>query len=71
MWVVTGPGLTVCSRMIHQERERVLLDPGLRSVFVNPRTGEPWEEGDVYTCPALGKTLRAICNTVEHGLVTN
>ena len=46
--------------MIHQERERVLMDPGLRSVFVNPGTGEPWEEGDVYTFPALGRTLRAI-----------
>merc|ERR1719400_2022917 len=46
--------------MIHQEAERVLKDPGLRSVFLNPRTGELWEEGDVYTFPALGRTLRAI-----------
>ena len=46
--------------MIHQEKDRVLSDPGLRSVFVNPRTGLLWEEGDVYTFPALGRTLRAI-----------
>ena len=37
-----------------------MQDPGLRSVFVNPRTGLLWEEGDVYTFPALGRTLRAI-----------
>ena len=46
--------------MIHQERERIFLDPGLREIFVNPVTGELWEEGDVYTFPPLGRTLRAI-----------
>ena len=46
--------------MLHQERERVMKDPGLRSVFVNPRTGNIWSEGDVYTFPSLGATLRRI-----------
>ena len=35
-------------------------DPGLSGVFVNPKTGDIWQEGDVYTFPSLGKTLRAI-----------
>jgi len=46
--------------MLHQERERVKADPGLSGVFVNPATKEIWQEGDVYTFPSLGKTLRAI-----------
>ena len=63
--------------MLHQERERVMGDPGLAAVFVNPQTGDIWSEvrkinmirvimimvmiqGDVYTFPSLGKTLRAI-----------
>ena len=62
--------------MLHQERERVMRDPGLAAVFVNPQTGDIWSEvrkmkmmmmmivmmiqGDVYTFPSLGKTLRAI-----------
>lgn len=46
--------------MMHQERARVMSDPGLSGVFVNPRTGDIWSEGDVYTFPSLGRTLRAI-----------
>ena len=61
--------------MLHQERERVMGDPGLAAVFVNPQTRDIWSEvrmmkmmmmivmmiqGDVYTFPSLGKTLRAI-----------
>ena len=61
--------------MLHQERDRVMRDPGLAAVFVNPQTGDIWSEvrriimmmmivimiqGDVYTFPSLGKTLRAI-----------
>ena len=43
-----------------QERDRVKADPGLSGVFVNPATKEIWQEGDVYTFPSLGRTLRAI-----------
>jgi len=56
-------GITVnfhAYHMMHQERERVKADPGLRSVFVNPRTGEIWNEGDVYTYKSLGETIQAI-----------
>lgn len=47
-------------RMMHQESKLVMGDPGLASVFVNPKTGKLWEENDVYTFPSLGRTLRAI-----------
>ena len=46
--------------MLHQEQERVKADPGLSQVFVNPATNDIWQEGDVYTFPSLGRTLRAI-----------
>ena len=44
--------------MMHQEQARVMADPGLSSVFVNPATGDIWQEGDIYTFPLLGRTLR-------------
>ena len=30
--------------MLHQERERVMRDPGLAAIFVNPQTGDIWSE---------------------------
>jgi len=56
-------GITVNNHayhMMHQERERVMNDPGLSGTFVNPETGDIWNEGDIYTFPRLGKTLRKI-----------
>ena len=44
--------------MMHQERARVMSDPGLGAVFTNPETGDIWNEGDIYTFPSLGRTLR-------------
>lgn len=56
-------GITVNNHayhMMHQERARVMSDPGLSSVFVNPATGDIWQEGDIYTFRLLGQTLRRI-----------
>jgi len=56
-------GITVNNHayhMMHQERARVMADPGLSAVFVNPATGDIWGEGDIYTFPLLGNTLRRI-----------
>lgn len=56
-------GITVNNHayhMMHQEQARVMGDPGLSSVFVNPATGDIWQEGDIYTFPLLGRTLRKI-----------
>jgi len=46
--------------MLHQEQERVMKDPGLSAVFVNPRTGNIWQEGDTYTYQSLGQTIKDI-----------
>jgi gamma-glutamyltranspeptidase/glutathione hydrolase/leukotriene-C4 hydrolase len=46
--------------MLHQERARVMKDPGLSAVFVNPRTGDIWNEGDVYTYKSLGQSIKDI-----------
>lgn len=46
--------------MLHQERERVMKDAGLAAVFVNPKTGDIYQEGDVYTYNSLGDTIKAI-----------
>ena len=31
-----------------------------REVFINPRTGHVWQEGDIYTRPSFGRTLQKI-----------
>lgn len=31
-------------------------DPGLSEIFINPDTGELWNEGDYYTWPNLADT---------------
>ena len=51
--------------MMHQERARVMADPGLAAVFVNPDTGDIWEEGDIYTSPVLGNTLRRSASIIR------
>ena len=55
---VSGSLQPVPPSMMHQEQARVMGDPGLSSVFVNPATGDIWQEGDIYTFPLLGRTLR-------------
>ena len=39
--------------MMHQERERIKKDPGLSSVFINPATGDIWDEGTVLVNPDI------------------
>ena len=35
-------------------------------MFINPRTGDVWQEGDVYKRPSFGRTLQKIArNGVE------
>ena len=31
-----------------------------REVFINPRTGHVWQEGDIYTRRSFGRTLQKI-----------
>ena len=34
--------------------------PCNREVFINPRTGHVWQEGDIYTRKSFGRTLQKI-----------
>ena len=42
--------------------QRIKEDPGLRSILVNPSTGEVWRKGDKYKNIALGQTLTRIAD---------
>jgi len=48
------------SRSLEKRKEFIKKDPGLKSVFINSKTGEVYKEGDVYTHPMLGNTLKKI-----------
>ena len=42
-------------------------DPGMRSVFVNPETGDVWKEGELYTNLALANTLHSLADEGDRG----
>ena len=42
-------------------------DPGMRSVFVNPSTGDVWQEGDHYYNLGLATTLQALADKGDKG----
>ena len=42
-------------------------DPGMRSVFVNPETGDVWKEGELYTNLALANTLHTLAEEGDQG----
>ena len=50
-------GVTVDATLAGALSSRNLTDPGMRSVFLNPETGEVWGEGEAYTNPALANTM--------------
>ena len=39
----------------------------MREVFLDPETGEPWLEGDVYTRPQLADTLQRLAEAGDRG----
>ena len=39
----------------------------MREIFINPGTGEPWLEGDVYTRPDLADTLDLLATAGDRG----
>ena len=55
-----GIPVTASLAEVLHEKGPDFSDPGMRSVFVNPRTGDVWQEGDLYTNPALANTLQAL-----------
>ena len=56
-------GITVSphtARSLEKRKDFIKKDPGLRSVFVNNKTGDVLKVGDVYTHKVLGNTLKSI-----------
>lgn len=40
--------------------QRIMNEPTMKEVFVNPKTNKVWEEGDIITRPKLAETLEII-----------
>jgi len=45
---------------LEKKKDYIKADPGLRSVYVNNKTGEVYKKGDIYTHKVLGNTLKKI-----------
>ena len=60
-------GITVSWTQAEKLRWEELTDPEMRRVFIDPRTGEPWLEGDVYTRDDLADTLTALAEAGDSG----
>ena len=50
-------GVRVDATLAKALSSKTLTDPGMRSVFLNPETGEVWREGEEYTNAALADTM--------------
>ena len=56
------------TKLFHIRFVRVdFSDPGMRSVFVNPETGDVWKEGELYTNLALANTLHSLADEGDRG----
>ena len=56
-------GITVSShaaRCLKKRKDHIKRDAGLKSVFVNPKTGDVLKKGDVYKHKVLAQTLKRI-----------
>ena len=47
--------------------DKQFSDPGMAGVFLDPKTGAGWREGQTYTRPALANTLQALASAGEAG----
>ena len=45
-----------------------ITDPAMRRTFINPHTGEPWLEGDIYYRPQLADTLDKLAEAGDEGV---
>ena len=46
---------------------RKFTDPNLKSVLIDPATGEGWKEGQTYKRTALADTLEALADAGDNG----
>ena len=60
-------GITVSWTQAEKLRWDELTDPEMRRVFIDPSTGQPWLEGDVYTREDLADTLTALAEAGDSG----
>lgn len=47
-------------KYLKMQKDKILADPGMREIFINPLTNDTWQEGDVYKRENLAKTLERI-----------
>ncbi|CAH2235526.1 jg26711 [Pararge aegeria aegeria] len=47
-------------RVLKSYRDRILAEPSMRELYVNPNTGDVWNEGDLIREPTLARTLDII-----------
>ncbi|XP_058055488.1 glutathione hydrolase 1 proenzyme-like [Anopheles bellator] len=55
-------------RILKDRTDRILGEPSLREVFIDPATQLPWREGDRLKRPALAATLEVIADEGVHAL---
>ncbi|XP_034832125.1 glutathione hydrolase 1 proenzyme-like [Maniola hyperantus] len=47
-------------RVLKSYKDRILAEPSMRELYVNPETGDVWNEGDLIREPTLARTLDTI-----------
>ena len=60
-------GIPVSTTMANTLAGRTFQDPEMASVFLNPRTGQGWLEGENYTRPGLAATLERLAEAGSDG----
>ena len=60
-------GITVSRTKAEKLRVYNFSQPRMREIFINPDTGEPWLEGEVYTRPDLAATLEQLADAGDRG----
>ena len=60
-------GITVSRTKAEKLRVYQFNQTKMREIFINPGTGEPWLEGDVYTRPDLADTLDLLATAGDRG----
>ncbi|CAH0398398.1 unnamed protein product [Chilo suppressalis] len=48
------------ARVLRSYSDRIKAEPSMREIYLNPETGEVWNEGDLIKNPALEETLETI-----------
>ena len=53
--------VTLCqAKALVDSKAAILNDPGMRAIYINPKTNDTWKEGDTYTRLNFADTLERI-----------